>query len=89
MVLSPTKGRSSTETWSPSSKRQNFGYNPGEYGAGVDYSDVSPLDEDDGELIDDEACFVAVDFWGVGISSRARVVTGIGELLMSLVLAQV
>lgn len=54
----------------------------GEYGGHVDYISLPPLDGDDGELIDDEACFVAVDFWGVGIEpGRARAVTGIGSAI--------
>jgi hypothetical protein len=58
-------------------------YSNGDYRGHVDYIPVSPLDDDEGDLIDDEACFVAVDFWGVGIEeSRARVVSGIGELLL-------
>ncbi|KAJ7595019.1 WD40 repeat-like protein [Mycena floridula] len=54
----------------------------GEYGGHVEYISVPPLDDDEGELIDDEACFVAVDFWGVGIEStgRARAVTGVDIL---------
>jgi hypothetical protein len=86
IVTSPTKSRSAgnspTNSYSSPSKRgQSFGLNTEEFGAGVEYMDISPLGDEEGELIDDEACFVAVDFWGVGISSRARVVTGIGMLI--------
>lgn len=37
----------------------------------INYSELSPLDDEEGELIDDEACFVDV-----------RAVHGIGESLL-------
>jgi F-box and WD-40 domain protein 1/11 len=55
------------------SRNDFFGYD-----AHVDYTALPPLDGEEGELVDDEACFVAVDFWGIETCNRARVVTGIG-----------
>lgn len=51
----------------------------------VDYSTLAPLDDDEGEFIDDEACFVTVDFWGIDVGDRigrARRVTGIGKRII-------
>ncbi|KAF9029562.1 WD40 repeat-like protein [Hymenopellis radicata] len=49
----------------------------------ISYSDLPPLDDEEGELIDvdDEACFIPIEYpWGAMAASRARVVTGIGVL---------
>lgn len=63
---------------------KNDVYSRDTYAGHVDYVSLPPLDGEEGELIDDEACFVAVDFWGADIkdrASRARVVTGIGKFI--------
>lgn len=53
------------------------------YNESINFLDLPPLDGDEGELIDvdDEACFIAVDYpWGAINACRARVVTGIDIL---------
>ncbi|KIY66907.1 WD40 repeat-like protein [Cylindrobasidium torrendii FP15055 ss-10] len=93
-LTSPSRGYMTTPSRPSPSRYLSFGSNKGKRRAcyeqdffqdpirdsSISYADLPPLDDDEGELIDvdDEACFVAVDYpWGALGASRARFVTGI------------